>query len=74
MQKNSDNFSMEEAMRMARSDTGKELYALLQKQNSAALQQAMADANAGNMGAVKKTLESLMASEEVRKLIKKMGG
>ena len=74
MQKNSDNFSMEEALRIARSDAGKELYALLQKQNSAALQQAMADASAGNMGAVKKTLESLMASEEVRQLIKKMGG
>lgn len=74
MQKNSDNFSMQEAMRLAQSDAGKQLFALLQKQNGAALQQAMADANAGNMDAVKKTMESLMASKEVQELMKKLGG
>lgn len=72
--KNSDNFSMEQAKKMAQSDGGKQLYALLQKQNSAALQQAMKDAGSGNMDAVKKTMESFMASPEVRELMKKLGG
>lgn len=67
-------FSMQDAMKLAQSDAGKQLYALLQQQNAQQLQDAMDDAAAGNYEQVKNTMTSLLASPEVRELLKKMGG
>ena len=69
-----NGFSMEEAMRLAKSDTGKQLYALLHQTNPQQLQSAMDDAAAGNYEQVKNTMTSMLASEEVRALLQKMGG
>lgn len=74
MQKNADQFSMQEAMRLAQSDAGKQLLALLQKENGAALQQAMDQAATGDYEQVKKTMSSLLASAEAQALIQQLGG
>ena len=74
MQKNFDDKSMQEALRMAQSDTGKALLRQLQKQNSAALDQAMAQAAAGNYDEVKKTVDKLLANPEVQALLEQLKG
>ena len=74
MDKNDNGFSMQDAMKLAQSDAGKQLYALLQRKNAQQLQNAMNDAAAGNYEQVKNTMSSMLASPEVRELLKKMGG
>ena len=73
MQKNSDNLSMQEALRLAKSETGQQLFAALRNQNSAAMDQAMAQAAAGNYGQVKDTLSSLLSSPEIKSLLEQIG-
>ena len=68
------NFSMQDAMKLAQSDAGKQLYALLQQKNPQQLKNAMNDAAAGNYEEVKNAMASMLASPEVRALLKKMGG
>ncbi len=75
MQKNSDgihDFPMAEAMRLAQSDAGKQLFALLQSTQGAELRTAMEQAAAGNYGQAKQTIESLMASQQAQALLKQM--
>jgi hypothetical protein len=74
MQKNSQNFSMQEALRLANSDAGQRLLAILKQSDSNQLQQAMEQANAGNYENAQKALSSLMASQEVKDLLKELGG
>ena len=73
MQKNSDNLSMQEALRLAKSEAGQQLFAALRNQNSAAMDQAMAQAAAGNYGQVKDTLSSLLSSPEIKSLLEQIG-
>ena len=74
MQKNSQNFSMQEAMRLANSDAGQKLLALLKQSDSNQLQQAMAQASAGNYENVQQVLRSLLENSEVQTLLKELGG
>ena len=74
MQKNSENFSMQEALRLAKSDAGQQLLAHLQRADSEHLKQAMEQAAAGNLEQAKNTLSALLASEEAQALIKKLEG
>ena len=74
MQKNSQNFSMQEAMRLANSDAGQRLLAILKQSDSEQLQQAMAQASAGNYQSVQQTLSSLLENREVQALLKELGG
>ena len=74
MQKNSQNFSMQEALRLAKSDAGQQLLAHLQRTDGHRLQQAMDQAAAGNYDQVKQTLSSLLASEDVKALLKQLEG
>ena len=74
MQKNSQNFSMQEALRLANSDAGQRLLAILKQSDGNQLQQAMEQANAGDFESAKKALSSLMASQEVKDLLKELGG
>ena len=74
MQKNSPKFSMEDALRLAKSDAGQRLLAILKQSDSNQLQQAMEQANAGNYENAQKALSSLMASQEVKDLLKELGG
>ena len=74
MQKNSDNFSMQEALRMAKSPAGQQLLTLLQQSNPDALKTAMQQASAGDYSQIRQTLAPLLASEDVQKLLRQMGG
>lgn len=74
MQKKYDDFSMQEAMRLAQSESGRALFALLQQNNGAELQKAMEQAAAGNYAQVSKTMASLLSSPEAKALLEQMGG
>ncbi len=77
MDRNADkkpNISMEDAIKLAESDAGKQLIALLQKSNSESVRSAMDQAAAGDYGKAKQTLSSILSSPEVRALLKQLGG
>ena len=77
MGKNSEQnqgFSMQQAMKLANSDAGQELFSLLKNTEGDKLQSAMDHAAAGDMEQVKKTMQQLMQSQQVQELIKKMRG
>ena len=66
------DFSMNEAMRMAQSDAGKQLFALLQSTQGAELRTVMEQAAAGNYGQAKQMIQALMASQQAQTLLKQM--
>ena len=72
MIQNNRHFSMEDAQRLAQTDAGQKLLALLQTQNTPQLQAAMQQASSGNYDQLKKTLSTLMASPEARALLKQL--
>ena len=74
MQKNSQNFSMQEALRLANSDAGQKLLALLQQTDSVKLKQAADQAAAGNYENAKETLSAFLESEDIKKLIQQLEG
>ncbi len=77
MSKNSDginDFSVQQAMKLAQSDAGKQLFALLQNTEGEKLQTAMDQAAAGDLEQVKKTMQQIMESGQVQQLMKKMRG
>lgn len=65
-------FSAEDARRVAQSDAAKKLIALLQQENGDQLQQAMAQASAGNIQQAKQTLSGLLSNPEARALLRKL--
>lgn len=74
MQKKSDNFSMEDAMRFVNSPAGKQLMAMLQQSNGGAVQKAMEQAAKGNMEQAKETIKGLTLTEDMKNLLKQSGG
>lgn len=74
MQKKSDNFSMQDAMRLANSPAGKQLLALLRETDPDALSKASAQASSGDYSKIAQTLAPLLASEDVKKLMQQLGG
>jgi hypothetical protein len=74
MQNKPINFSPEEAMRLANTPAGQQLIALLQKSGAASINNAMSQAKDGNMEQAKKALAPILASPEVQKLLKELGG
>ena len=72
MQKNSQNFSMQEALRLAKSDAGQRLLALLKQNQDPGLRQALNYAAAGDYGRIQESLSSVLASQEVRNLLKEL--
>lgn len=73
MQKNSDNLSMQEALRLAKSEAGQQLFAALRSKNSQAMDQAMEQAAAGDYSQVKETLSALLSSPEIKAMMEQMG-
>lgn len=61
MEKNSQNFSMEEAMKLANSPAAQQLIAMLQQTNSAQLQKAMDLANAGDLKNAGKIISGVLS-------------
>ncbi len=74
MQKNSDNFSMQDALRLANSPAGQQLLALLQQADPEALSKAKTQASSGDFSQIAQTLAPLLASEDVKKLLQQLGG
>ena len=74
MKKNSGEFSIEEAMRIANSPAGQQLFALLKQTDTTALNKALDQAAAGNYTQVQDTISALIANEEVKALLAQMGG
>ena len=74
MQKNNQNFSMEEIMRLAKSPAGQQLIAMLQKQDNTKLEQAAAQAKTGNYTQASQTLSAMLSSPEAQRLLKELGG
>lgn len=74
MERRSDEISMQEAMRLAKSDAGQRLFQLLKAQNSDAMDRAMSDAAAGDYTKVKESLMTMLGSPEVRRLMEQLKG
>ena len=74
MQKNSGDFSMEEAMAFANSDAGKRLFAMLQQSGSQSMQKAMDALSKGNMEQAKAALRNASADPQIQKIMKNFGG
>ena len=74
MQKNSDNFSMQDALRLANSDAGQQLLALLKQEHGTQLQRAIDQAGAGEYEQVQKTLGSFLSSPQPQELLRQLGG
>ena len=73
MDKKSQDFSVQEAQRLANTPQGQELMRRLQEKDNAALERAMANASAGNFREAGKALSSLLSSPEIRQLIRQLG-
>lgn len=71
---NFGNLSVEDAKRIAQSEAGQKLIALLQRSGGAQLQNAMQQASVGNYDQVQNTLSALMSSPEAQELLKQLGG
>ena len=74
MQKNSQNFDLQEAMRLANSPAGQQLLAMLRNSDSQQMEQIAKLAAAGDYTQAAKMLESALSSAEAQKLMKKLGG
>ena len=74
MQKKSQDFSLEQAKQLMGSPAGQQLLRLLQQQDSNALQEAAELAKKGDYRAAGQTLNSLLSSQEAKKLIEQLGG
>ena len=74
MENKSKSFGMQDAMRLANSQAGKQLLGKIQKSNPKELEQAMAQAAQGDYSNLTETLKPLLASEEIQKLLKQLGG
>ena len=60
-------------MRLANSDTGRQLLDLLQTTQGDTLQGAMDQAAAGDYDQLKKTVQQLLSNDQARQLVEKMG-
>ena len=73
MQKNSEDFSMQEALRLAQSPAGQRLLAMLRQQNQNQMETAMTQAKAGTMEDARRTIEAMMNTPELQQLLRQLG-
>lgn len=74
MGKKNQDFSMDEAMRLAKSPAGQQLYTMLQRQHGQQLNEAMSQAAAGDYSSVQKTLSALLSDPEAKAMLQKLKG
>ena len=72
MEKKSQDFSIKEAQRLAKTREGQKLMTFLQQQDNGQLQKAMAEASAGNYKAAGDILQSLLSSPEAIALMRQL--
>lgn len=73
MEKKTQDFSAQEARRLAATPEGQKLMALLRQSDSAQLQKAREAASAGRYAEVGNLLQSLLSSPEARQLMEQLG-
>lgn len=73
MEKNFHNFSVQEAMKLANSDAGRQLLALLRQESSQQLTAAMEQAAAGDYTQAKNTINQLLANPQAKQLLEQLG-
>lgn len=73
MQKNSQDFNLQEAMRLAKSPAGQQLIAMLRQSDPTQVQKASSQANAGDYSAALETVKQLLNTPEGRALLNKLG-
>lgn len=72
MQKKSEDFSVQEAMRLAKTPAGQQLLAMLRQENSDQMANIMDMAKAGDMTGAGNALKHLLSDRQVKSLLKKM--
>lgn len=72
MQKKSQEFSMQEALRLANSDAGQRLLALLKQSDGQQLEKARDSAAAGDYTGATQALSTLLEREDIRRLLKQL--
>ncbi len=69
MQKNSQDFSMEEAARLAQTPAGQQLLTILRSADPDQLQQITDQASSGNYEQANRILREMLSSSEARKIL-----
>ena len=72
MQKNSHQFSMQDALKLAKSDAGQQLLAILNQSDGQQLKKARDCATTGDYSSAMQALSTLLEREDVRQLLKQM--
>ena len=72
MQKKSEDFSVQEAMRLAKTPAGQQLLAILKQEKGDKLQAIIRLAQEGNMQAAGNALQGVLSSSNAQNLIKEM--
>ena len=72
MEKNNGNFSMDDVKRLAQSDAGKQLMALLQSSHSATGDAIRSSAQAGNMEQAQQALRAFLADPRAQALLRQL--
>ena len=73
MQKNSDNFSIQEAMKLASTPSGQELIAALHQSDMGQIQKAAELANDGDYAQAQRMLSELLQDPKIQLLLSKLG-
>ena len=73
MQKNSQDFSMEEAARLAQTPAAQQFLAMLRGADQAQLQKAADMASSGDYKAASKIVEQVLSTPEMQTLLKELG-
>ena len=66
------DFSIADAMRLAQSDTARQLMDLLRRQNGEALQKAADSASAGNYDQVRQIMSQLLSDPKAAELMQRL--
>ena len=69
----SNEHAMQEALRLAQTDAGKQLVELLRKGNRQQLQQVLDSATRGDMAQARQKLDQLLQDPQARQLIDRLG-
>lgn len=72
MQKNSHQFSMQDAMRLANTDAGQRLLTILKQSDGQQLEKVRDSAATGDYSSAMQALSTLMQREDVRQLLKQL--
>ena len=73
MQKNSQDFNLQEALRLAKSPAGQQLLAMLKQSDPQKVQQAGDQARNGDYSAAMATVRQLLSTEEGQALLRQLG-